>query len=106
MKECRELENEFGTHYVDELLSEDADAVCMKEVKKTVGKLDREKQLVRCANRAPQIAEVACNGGWLKLWDMALDFGGCHTKGLQVLSRLMGHHGKGGNPCLCVRMLT
>ena len=96
VKECRELEEEFGTHLVH-TSSKAADA---KEVKKTVDVLDREKQLVRCTDRASQIAEVACNGGWLRLWDMTLDFGGHHTEGLLTLSRLMGHHDRVRKPCL------
>lgn len=64
-------EEEFGIHYTDnELLSEDVDAVYMKEVK-TVGETDREKRLVRCADRAPQIVEVESNGG-SQLWILSL----------------------------------
>ena len=102
VKECRELEEGFGTHYVDELVSEDADAVCMKEVKKIIGARDRERRLERCTEKAPLIAEVARSGGWLRLWDAALDLGVRHTKGLQAVSRLMSHHGRGRKPCpLC-----
>ena len=43
--------------------------------------------------------EVAEGVGWPKLWDTALDLGQRHTRGLQVLSRLMSHHGRGLKPC-------
>ena len=33
--------------------------------------------------------------GWPRLWGRVLDYGLQHTKGLQVLSRLMSSHGGG-----------
>ena len=52
--------------------------------------------------RASQIAVVAESIGWSKLWDMALDLGWKAVMGLQMLSRAMGHHGRGNHPChLC-----
>ena len=40
--------------------------------------------------------------GWVKLWDIALDLGAKTGKGLQMLSRIMSHHGRGSGPCqLC-----
>ena len=41
------------------------------------------------------IAEVAERIGWSRLWDTVLDFGGKAVRGLQNLSRVMSHHGKG-----------
>ena len=44
----------------------------MKEVKKVIGQLDREKRIELCEGRAPQIAAVARNGGYgtqLLTWD-------------------------------------
>lgn len=46
-----------------------------------------------------QVADVACSGAWLRLQDAALDFGVCHTTGLQTLARLMSPHGRGIKPC-------
>ena len=37
--------------------------------------------------------------GWLRLWDSVMDYGVQHTRGLQMLSRLMSHHGRGQHPC-------
>ena len=51
------------------------------------------------AVKAPLIAESV---GWARLWDGTLNFGIQHTRGLQVLSRVMSHHGRGCRPCpLC-----
>ena len=45
---------------------------------------------------------VTAGGSWPKLWDCALHLGSKHLKGLQNLTRLMAHHGRGSKPCpLC-----
>ena len=36
-----------------------------------------------------------------KLWGDLLDYRKITTGGLQLLSRIMSHHGKGGNLCPC-----
>ena len=41
------------------------------------------------------IAEVAKRVGWGRLWDATLDIGGKAVRGLQMLSRVMSHHGRG-----------
>ena len=81
VKECKELEESFGTHFTDTILGGKAEKVSMKEVKKVIGQLDREKRIELCVGKAPQIAGVAKNGGWLRLWNMALDLGLRHTRG-------------------------
>ena len=53
-----------------------------------------------------EITIIACiirkGGSWPKLWDSALHLGSRHTIGLQNLSRLLVHHGRGLHPCpLC-----
>ena len=45
------------------------------------------------------IASVGEDGGWLWLWDEALNLGERHTKGLKNLSRVLSHHGRGSKPC-------
>ena len=63
---------------------------------------DRARRIERCASLALLIVDVARNGGWLRLWDSALDLGHRHTRGLQNLTRLMSHHGQGTKLCpLC-----
>ena len=74
---------------------------------------DRLKSLEKCSQKASTIADVVKLGGnWPKLWDAALHLGTRHLRGLQTLSRLMSHHGRGSKPCplcekdkLCSRLL-
>ena len=102
VKECKELEEGFETQFTDKILGGDADQINMKEVKKVIGQLDREKRIESSEGKAPQIAVVARNGGWLRLWGMALDLGLRHTRGLQVMLRLISSYGRGRKPChLC-----
>ena len=68
--------------------------VGMREVKETVRKVDWERLVGRCKDKAYRIAI-----GWGKLWDHAMSLGLRHTRGLQNLSRLMSSHGKGERPC-------
>ena len=55
------------------------------------------------SSRRPLIAQVVSAGGsWPKLWDAALHLGSKHLQGLQNLTKLMAHHGRGSKPCpLC-----
>ena len=48
---------------------------------------------------SPLIAEVEKKVGWPKLWDMKLDYGAQHTRGLQQVRMIMSHHGRGSRPC-------
>ena len=100
--ECRELEECFGTSYTDAILAS-ADDVSMREVNKVVREADRVRNLERCAERAPLIAEVVNRGrNWSRLWDATLHLGTRHTDGLQALSKMLAHHGRGVKPCpLC-----
>lgn len=102
VKECRELENVFKTNYTDQILA-GLDGVNLREVKEVFKRVDKERCLERCSEKAPVIAEVAKRGGsWSRLWDTTLFLGTRHTAGLQALSRLLAHHGHGSKPCpLC-----
>ena len=65
-------------------------------MKRKVLRSVKEKSLEKCFEKAPLIVEVVKRGGsWCKLWDAALHLGTCHCKGLQVLTRLLVHHGHG-----------
>ena len=100
--ECRELEECFGTSYTDTILAS-ADDVSLREVKKVMREADRVRNLERCAERAPLMAEVVNRGGnWSRLWAATLHLGTRHTAGLQALSRMLARHGRGVKPCpLC-----
>ena len=103
VKECRDLENHFGTEYTAQILS-DADSCSVKEIQKVVCIIDREKSFSRCVEKAPYIAEITSRGGsWTKIWDSALHLGSKHLRGLQNLARLMAHHGNGIKHVPCVR---
>ena len=70
VKEYKELEEICGVMYVDQLLG---DAVSVKEMKKSmVHVCDRARRIEKCASRAPLVAHIARNGGWLRLWDWLL----------------------------------
>ena len=60
-----------------------------------------ENNTSRCKEKAPLIARIEEEIGWRKLWGDLLDYQKITTGGLQSLSRIMSHHGKGGNPCPC-----
>ena len=49
-----------------------------------IGQLDRKKRIEPCEEKDPLISEVAMNGGWLRLWDIALNLGEQHTIGMQI----------------------
>ena len=105
VEECRELEEKFRTHFTERILSGNADQISRQDVKKVIGQLDRKKRIELCEEKAPWIAEVAKNGGWLRLWDIALDLEEWHTRGLQMVSRQLSSHGGGRKPCpLCEDM--
>ena len=70
-----------------------------REMKETVRKVDYSCCLVRCREKASMIARVEGEVGWRRLWDELLSFNLRHMVGLQVLSRLMSHHGRGSKPC-------
>ena len=56
--------------------------------------------LATCDSKAPLIADVCKRGGaWPALWDTARHLGSRHTLGLQYLTRLLAHHGRGSAPC-------
>ena len=77
-------------------------AAAAREMKETVCREDRQMLVDRCWVKAPVIAEVARRVGWARLWDVTLDIGGKAVRGLQMLSRVMSHHGRGSRPCpLC-----
>ena len=66
----------------------------LKEIRKVVS----TQLLVRCGVRPPLLNQVERQFGWVTLWGAALDFGVSHTRGLQLLSRVLSHNGKGNQP--------
>ena len=76
VKECRELEEVFGTNFADDmLLGGDAEFVSMKEVKEKIAVCDRQRRRKKCRQKVPLIVEVEEDGGWHRLWSHALNLG-------------------------------
>ena len=103
VKECCELESTYySTSFTKDLLT-DSNCVSKRIIRKTIRGIDRDRLVLKCSTKSPFIAGVVEIGGsWPKLWDLTLHLGFRHTIGLQNLSRLMSHHGRGQHPCpLC-----
>ena len=66
-----------------------------RSLKDDIRRVDRERLLERCMVQVPIVAEVEERVGWARLWDATLNFGVQHTRALQMLSRVMSHHGRG-----------
>ena len=98
VKECRELEETYGTCFTDGIL-EDAEQSSMREVRDTLRAMDREKMLERCKGKSGLVVEVARAKTWTKLWDDVMDLGPWKVKGLRNLSRVLSSHGRGNKPC-------
>ena len=54
IKECRELESIFGTDFTTEILI-DADSTNLRDIKRTILKIDKAQSLEKCALKAPLI---------------------------------------------------
>ena len=73
-------------------------------MKNILYKKDKNARFEKCRDKAPFMAGVAEDIRWSKskLWDMSTDLGQKAVMGLQMLSRVTGHHGRGNHPChLC-----
>ena len=100
VKECRELEELCGVAVTEKLVN--GDIHWSREMIEDFRQLNHSRMLRRCSERAPLIVQVEERVGWARLWDATLDLGVHHIRGLQALSRLMSHHGRGCWPCpLC-----
>ena len=98
VKECRELEEVFGTSYTDVILG-GAEDVCLREVCDAVVICDKARLLERCEKKSKLVAEIGKGVGWARLWDGVMDLGVKHIKGLRALSRIFSSHGRGSKPC-------
>ena len=74
VKECRELEENFGTQFTEAITSKNSG--CLRQMKKVIMDVDRRRMLERCEEKATMIAKVAECPGWAKLWDHTLDLHG------------------------------
>lgn len=95
VKECRKLEESIGMRFTDSVFL----TRCVDEGGDEGGDLS-SRQAEECGQpdigrRFPIKSEVVSRIGWARLWDAALDLGAKAVKGLQFLSRIMSHHGRG-----------
>ena len=97
VRKCKEMEEGFGTGFIEMMIAGRKEC-CLREMKKVICSIDRRTVLVKYAEKAPTIAKVAEHLGWVKLWDQTLDLGGKAVLGLQMISRVMSHHGRGMHP--------
>ena len=68
---------------------------------RVTGRVDHERLLENCAEKAPLIIAVEEQVGWPKLWDLIWTLE-CNTLGgCSLFSRMMSHHGRGNQPCPC-----
>ena len=95
VKECRELEEGFGTHFTDDILARREVHPKPKDIRATIHDRDLQQNAAKCSGKAPIISEVANRVGW----EVAMDLGVKSIRGLQCLSRAMCHHGRGDHPC-------
>ena len=101
VRECREMEEHFGTHFTSDIKKETKYG--FKDIKMIIIEADKKMAIKKCREKALVIAKVAESPGWAKLWDRPLDLGWKSVQGLKMLSRFMSHYGKGEQPChLCV----
>ena len=70
-----------------------------REWRRQWGKWTYSHYLVRCREKASVIVRVEEEVGWRRLQDELLSFKLRHMEGLQALSGLMSHHGRGSKPC-------
>ena len=70
-----------------------------RSLKEDIRRVDCNLLSERCAGKVPLIAKVEERVGWPRLCDVTVNFGLLHTRGLQALSRMMSHHGRGSRPC-------
>ena len=77
VKECRELERDFGTKFTEKLLKDGGDGVSKQHLKEIIFKIGRGSLLAGCAvvDKAPLVAKIAQEVGWKVVWDAALSRG-------------------------------
>ena len=77
VKECRELERDFGTKFTEKLLKDGGDEVSKQHLKEIIFKIGRGSLLASCAvvDKAPLVAKIAQEVGLKVVWDAALSRG-------------------------------
>ena len=92
VRECRDLEQYFGTDFTAAILQQDADPCPHpRDIKEEITTRDRDLLLTQHEGRADMsiVVEVERAIGWPRLWDLALDNGAKHIEGLRNLVRVI-----------------
>ena len=94
VKECRELERDFGTKYTERLLEEGGEGVSTRYLKKCILESGRELLLASCAgkDKAPMVAKIGKEVGWEVGWDAALCGGVRAIRRMQKIVVALCHH--------------
>ena len=85
IQECQSLEGKLASHGVTDTILNNQST--LKDVKKQLLKKDWECCVVQASQHAS--TAVAASVSWVKLWDMALDYGPHGTKSLKALYRTL-----------------
>ena len=74
-KQCRFLECAYGTNFMDNILN-DSD-IPMRSLKQEIIKVDFSLTQKQAKDHQSQkyVRDIALNGGWMRVWDAALDQG-------------------------------
>ena len=102
VKECRELEGRFGTHYTSEVLTSPPDKMnsMLREMESEIYKKDHVLQVTK-ATHHHDLCKLA-DTGWKKLWDHSLDHGKICVTSLMNLVRILSYPKHATKPCpLC-----
>ena len=104
VRECLSLEDKIGCKGMTQGVLDGDSVAEVRGMSKSILKLDWERCLCDARNRQSTAvaAEIASSISWLKLWDVALDYGPRRTASLQALFRELTLPSFGSKPChLC-----
>ncbi len=106
-RECRDLEQYFGTDFAEAVLLQDTDPCPhSRDIKDEIAARNRDLLLTQHEGRADMsiVVEVERAFGWLLLWDLTLDNGAKCVEGLRNLVRVITFPSHAMQACpLCVR---
>ena len=95
---CSFLEGLLGLEGFIEKIKEGSSSP--REIKKELIKLDSSSLLKEKAHSSTSLAaEITESTCWLKIWDLALEFGPCGTTAVQSLFNMMTRPVFGSTPC-------
>ncbi len=103
-RECRDLEQYFGTDFAEADLLQDTDPCPhSRDIKDEIAARNRDLLLTQHEGRANMsiVVEVERAFGWPRLWDLTLDNGAKCVEGLRNLVRVITSHSMPCRHALC-----